>query len=76
MPDVHCRNEAESAAREMLRDVIGHDLSDTMVRAAADHLLAFREQMRPSRVQADEALSRLINSPPATPDSRHGSPAF
>lgn len=38
------RVAAETAARDLLRDLIGTDYSDTTLRVATDHLLSFRRQ--------------------------------
>ena len=55
------RAEAENAARELLRDLIGTDNSDTTLRVCADHLLSFR---RHPKTQAEQpptaALDRLF----------------
>lgn len=46
MIDGSQRSEAEQAAHEMLRDLIGGDYSDTTLRVATDHLLSFHRQAR------------------------------
>ncbi|WP_327197068.1 hypothetical protein [Sphingobium yanoikuyae] len=55
------RAAAEAAAREMLRDLVGPDYSDTTLRVATDHLLSFRRQPRTlAPAPPTAALDRLF----------------
>ena len=55
------RAEAEDAARELLRDLIGTDYSDTTLRVCADHLLSFRRHPKTHAEQPPTAaLDRLF----------------
>ncbi len=55
------RAEAENAARELLRDLIGPDYSDTTLRVCADHLLSFRRHPKTHAEQPPIAgLDRLF----------------
>lgn len=55
------RAEAEDAARELLRDLVGPDYSDTTLRVCADHLLSFRRHPKTHAEQPPvAALDRLF----------------
>lgn len=60
MSDAHARAAAETAAIEMLRDLVGPDYSDTTLRVATDHLLSFHRSMRPTTHTVSDALRRLL----------------
>ena len=69
------RAEAEDAARELLRDLIGPDYSDTTLRVCADHLLSFRRHPKTHAEQPPiAALDRFSPSPSRTPANPPASP--
>lgn len=62
MLDQAMRTAAENAAAEMLRDLVGAEFSDTMLRVAADHMLSFhRVQPRITDAMTRAALARLFD---------------